>query len=207
MEDLYVVYSGEVFAFALASLHNRHEAQDVAQQIFVRVLASIGTYSPRAGIPFRAWLFRIARNEVLNTRRGVTRRRELPESPVAMQMRRELQRQDDPGALSALSWIRDADLQALVDRLPASQREVLLLRHGFDLTMDQIATITARSPAAVSELHRRALAYLKERLEAVEGRRSRRRRREPMRVRFKPARVIVSRRFALGPVRRPMRLY
>jgi RNA polymerase sigma-70 factor (ECF subfamily) len=197
VEQFCSFFFDDIYNYAVAALAGQGEPHDMTQQIFLKVLAALPGYKQRRGVPFRAWLFRIARNAVMNEKQLHRHRREVLEPPMMVNRRREALGPDTAASVWRGSWLDDPDLQALVDRLPVAQREVLLLRHGFDFTIDQIATVMDRTPEAVAELQRRALVGLEQRLGAIRARRERLVRRSPMRLRYKPARVIVTRRFAL----------
>jgi RNA polymerase sigma-70 factor (ECF subfamily) len=181
-----------VYAYARVALRDTHEAEDVTQLVFMRVLQAIGGYEVRPGKPFRAWLFRIARNAVLDTLR--TRQRLEVEDPAQLDIRRDAEAAEKASA--TLSWLSESDVAFLVERLPEAQREVLVLRYMLDLSTDQTAAVMDRSTKAVRQLQSRALRTLEQRLTAL-GRRSRTTRRAPMLVRLRPHPVLAARRFVL----------
>lgn len=160
--DLYERYFVRVYSYLRVALHDRYEAEDAAQQIFLQVMEALDRYEIR-DVPFRAWLFRIVRNHTLNhlEKHG----RIEVEDPIALDRLREF----DRGALdpSVLDWLSDADLMIVVSRLPLAQRQVLMLRYMMDLSWSQIAEILGRSPAAVRQLQARALSELRGRLAVV----------------------------------------
>lgn len=199
MAELYLLYFEPLYTYTRMALRDPHEAEDVTQQVFVKAMQVLPTLELRSSVSFRAWLFRIARNLLVDT---VRRRNWLsPEAPERMGERQELAR--DPETDVVLTWLTDSDLTLFIERLPGAQREVLTLRYLLDMRIDDIAAVLGRSPKSVRRLQERALSTLEERLVAI-GRGSRRGRRAPMRVRMRPAPVIAARRFALGsPLRAP----
>jgi RNA polymerase sigma-70 factor, ECF subfamily len=199
MEELYALYFDAICDYMRAALRNEEDARDATQHVFVKTLHGIGSYEPHANTPFRAWLFRIARNVALDIKQSARHRHELLESPAMIDSRRERAGYEQESPMDGLSG---TDLAFFIKRLPQPQREVVLLRHVFDLPFKEIAELMERSTHAVGRLHRAAMGDLEERLSAVRARRERGVRRAPIRRGFKPARVIVSRRFALGDSRR-----
>jgi RNA polymerase sigma-70 factor (ECF subfamily) len=193
-ERLYVRYFDRVYSYLRLGLNDPHEAADAAQQVFVRVLDALPRYERRESVPFRAWLFAIARNHMRSElmRRG---RIELVDDPAAVV--REEEHGEQTAENLALAWITDQDLLLFIERLPLSQRQVLVLRFLLDLSHEQTAAVLGRSVEDVRRLQWRALQFLRARLTAV-GRVPRRSRAPMMRARRK-ARVLRTRRFALSP--------
>ena len=191
--ELYTRYFDRVYAYMRIALDDSHEAEDVAQQVFLQVLEALPRYELRSS-PFRAWLFRIVRNTAI--KHLAKHRRIEPEDPSELD-RRRLRRDDGAEDMSALSWVGDEELLLLIERLPTAQRQVMMLRYMMDLTCPEIAAILGRSPDAVRQLQHRALTFLRERLVAV-GREPKQAR-VPMSMRRRPAlsRVIPARRLAL----------
>jgi RNA polymerase sigma-70 factor (ECF subfamily) len=190
--DLYERYFVRVYSYLRVALHDRHEAEDAAQQIFLQVMEALHRYEIR-DVPFRAWLFRIVRNHTLNhlEKRG----RIEVEDPIALDRLREFEaRPLDPGVLD---WLSDADMMIVVSRLPLAQRQVLMLRYMMDLSWSQIAEILGRSPAAARQLQARALSELRGRLAVVKPD-TPRTARLPMARRPGCLPVLNARRYALG---------
>ena len=194
MSELYLRNFDQVYGYARLALRDAHEAEDVAQQVFVKLLQAIPRYEIRPTCPFRAWLFRIARNEIANSFRG--RQRLSVEDPQRIDFRR-----DEPVSQEVetmLAWVSDGDLSLFIERLPTTQREVLVLRYMLDLTVQEIAAVIGRTPKAIRRLQERALATLEQRLVAVGRKPEGRGGRSSMLVRVKPIPVMTARRFALG---------
>jgi RNA polymerase sigma-70 factor (ECF subfamily) len=188
---LYLRYFDRVYNYLRLILNDAHEAEDATQQVFIKVLEALPGYE-RRGQPFRAWLFRIARNHAIGVLRR-TRRVDLVE-PRELESFAEPERQLAP-ELRALSWVSDGELLMLIERLPLAQRQVLLMRYLADLSVDDVAAVLGRTPTAVRKLQARSLAFLRERLVAL-GRKDVAR---PMgwQRRVPHARVLRRRRFAL----------
>lgn len=188
---LYMRYFDRVYAYAKVALREAHEAEDVAQQVFANVIQALPRYQVRDDTPFRAWLFRITRNVVLRALSRTGRLR--PEEPFELDRRLESPMPDAP---LGLEWLSDTDLAILVERLPLSQRQVILLRYVFEFTTDEIATALDRTPVAIRMLEHRAMRALEARLSALRGK-VRGCNRSAMVARTRPLPVIGSRRRAL----------
>jgi RNA polymerase sigma-70 factor (ECF subfamily) len=188
---LYERYFDRVYSYLRVALHDRHEAEDAAQQVFLQVMEALARYEVR-DVPFRAWLFRIVRNYALNhlEKHG----RIAVEDPVELDRRREVEIGDLEPRL--LDWLSDTDLIILVGRLPLAQRQVMMLRYMMDMSWSQIADVVGRSPAAVRQLQARALTQLRARLAAT-GRELPTSARMPMVRRPCSLPVLNARRFAL----------
>jgi RNA polymerase sigma-70 factor, ECF subfamily len=188
---LYLRYFDRVYAYARVALRDAHEAEDVAQQVFANVISALGRYEVREDTPFRSWLFRITRNVVLRTLERSGRLQ--PEEPAELDRRLE---SPTPEAPPGLDWLSDHDLARLVERLPMSQRQVILLRYVFELTTAEIAATLERTPVAVRMLEHRAMRALESRLATLRGAPSRCDR-SPMVMRLRPLPVLTSRGQAL----------
>lgn len=191
---IYSRYFERVYGYLRMALNDVHEAEDAAQEVFIKVLAGLPDYEPRAQ-PFRAWLFTLARNHAIDELRRLGRVE--PVDPAELAERRESEEAaEDLAAFSALDWIGDRDLLLLFERLPESQRQVLVLRFTLDLSDRQIAAIMERTPSDVRALQYRGLEFLRARLRAL-GREPKPASRRNQRARTKPAPVLRNRRFSL----------
>jgi RNA polymerase sigma-70 factor (ECF subfamily) len=196
--ELYLRYFNPVYTYAKVALADHHEAEDVTQQVFVRVLGALDRYELRPGVPFRGWLFSIARNVMLNAvkhRHGLVL--EPPDQVDLLRERGHGRDLPEANLTDSLGWLSDREIAMFVERLPAAQRQVLVLRFMLDLSGEEIAQVLGRSHLAVRQLQTRALAQLQQRLTAI-GRAAPRRDRTRMRMRLRPMPVTVRRRFALG---------
>jgi RNA polymerase sigma-70 factor, ECF subfamily len=149
---LYIRFADAVHRRVALLLHDEHEAEDVTQQVFTKLCTAIGQYEQRA-MPFRAWLFRVARNVALDTMRA---RRCVPAPDV------ELAPRETSPAGSSMSALREA-LRAL----PVDQRNVVYLRHVLGLTPAEIAQRIGRSESAVHGLHHRGRQAIRHELEEL----------------------------------------
>ena len=160
--SLYIRHRMALFRFVRARATDDESAADIVATTFERAIAALPRYRP-AGAGFRAWLFRIARNETINIgRRTRTFHRRLA----------KLQRIDDrhPSPEDAIVAAEDAALvRELVAALPPVQRDALLLRYAGGLSTSEIAVVIGRSEAAAQKLISRGLAMVREEYRATDG--------------------------------------
>jgi RNA polymerase sigma-70 factor (ECF subfamily) len=188
---LYSRYFDRVYGYLRVMLRDPHEAEDIAQQALMEVFESLPRYERRAQ-PFRAWLFRIVRNQGLMQLRR-SRRLEVTDPQDISERQERAGANGDP---EAATWLSDKDLMLFIERLPFVQRQVLAMRYMLDLSATEMATVLDMSPDAVRAAQSRATRVLRERLRSV-GRGARTRRGVPMRAGIRQAPVLRQRRFAL----------
>jgi RNA polymerase sigma-70 factor, ECF subfamily len=136
-------------------------AEDLASETWLAVVRGIDRF--RGNEPaFRAWVFTIARHEVLDWRRGAARR---PTEDVPVTGLAHLAAPDDPAATAMQGFSTRAAL-AVVATLPADQAEAVVLRVVAGLDVDRVAAIMNKRPGTVRVLTHRGLRRLAERLGA-----------------------------------------
>jgi RNA polymerase sigma-70 factor (ECF subfamily) len=145
-----------LFAYALAKLRNRSDAEDVASETFVRVLRDLHKFRWKGG-GFEAWIFRIASNLVVDHVRRAGR--EVTDEDAAEKA--GLIDERDPEA-SVLKGELSRELNEMLERLAPDQREVLLLRFAGGLDAAEVGRVMQRKPNAVRQLQFRALENLRE---------------------------------------------
>jgi RNA polymerase sigma-70 factor (ECF subfamily) len=147
LEEIYLANVDRVYAYIAASVRNRHDAEDLTIQTFLRMLESIDRFEWR-DIPISAWLFRIAQNVLRDHFRAV-RREYLVAEAVRVRGREEIPEIEiDP-------------LGQLIGTLPETQRRVLALKYHLDLSNAEVATVLGKSEGAVKALQSRAFATLR----------------------------------------------
>ena len=153
--ELYIRFFDRVYRYLLAGLKNRDDAQEVAQEVFVRALRMLDRFDPERG-EFRSWLFSMVRSLAIDRSRRRSRREQVDLDAVP--------RHAVSVAEHAASLIERLDpgegVRSLVDGLPELQRWVLTLRFVFDLNTSEIADVMGSSPDAVRHLQHRALKAL-----------------------------------------------
>ena len=173
-DDLYHLYLAPLYGYMVVALHDHHEAEDATHEVFLRMLVALPTYEI-GDAPFRAWVFRIARNHVLDR---LSRLRRSDVSAPAEVQRLLDDRFEDSESVARLGRLSDDEFLRLIQWLPLSQRQVLVLRHAFDLSFAEVGVALGITEASARNMQRRAFAKLRPRLtprsaELQEGRASR----------------------------------
>ena len=144
-------------------LGTNSDAEDIAQQVFVRVWKNVKRYEPRA--KFTTWLLKITRNLVFNELR---RRSRHPVVPLQSESDEEERPLKDENAISPDSTLLEHELQEAVDaaiaQLPETQRMAVILRRYEELSYEEIAEALDQSVSAVKSLLFRARSELRENL-------------------------------------------
>jgi RNA polymerase sigma-70 factor (ECF subfamily) len=150
--ELYESNFHRVYAFVARRTADREEAQDVTAEVFHQALRNIGRFQWR-GVPFAAWLLRIAANALADRWQRSARNVEVP-SDGPMEEHAE-------AASEADEVERRAMLFQLVDRLPPDQRLVIVRRFVDQRSVREIAHELGRSEGAIKQLQFRALETLR----------------------------------------------
>ena len=159
LEELYLIHFDRIYSYLHLSVGNRHDAEDLTTQTFLKMLESIGRFRWRSA-PFSAWLFRIAHNLAMDHFRA--RRRWQPEEDVPEQPGSE-----EPSAeLEAMKSIGRQSMLELIEKLSPEQQQVLTLKFVFNFANAEVAKILDKSEGAIKSLQHRALASLQKRLAA-----------------------------------------
>lgn len=153
---LYVRYAPDVQRYVASFVHDHHEAEDITQNVFAKLMSAIQKYEQRE-VPFTAWILRVARNAALDHMRA---RRAIPTEEV---------RVADNGQ-AQLGIDRGRALREALEDLPEDQREVLVLRHIVGLSPTEIATALNKTESSVHGLHHRGRRALKISLAELDAR-------------------------------------
>ena len=152
---LYERYADQIFAYAYMLTKDKEQAEDVTAATFAKAIEELPRFQWR-GVPYSAWLYRVAGNMVARERRRPGWIELEPQHAAEM---------TDPADV-AVELSRDADVRAAVAALPADQRQVVVLRFGGELRNREIGELMGRSEGAVKLLTFRALTTLRRRLGA-----------------------------------------
>jgi RNA polymerase sigma-70 factor (ECF subfamily) len=150
--ELYENNFSRVYAFVARRVNDREEAQDVTAEVFHQALKNLGRFQWR-GVPFAAWLLRIAANALADRWHRAARGVEVPAEGI-LEDRAE-------SASDAPEIERHAMLFQLVERLPEDQRLVIVRRFVDQKSVREIARELGRSEGAVKQLQFRALETLR----------------------------------------------
>lgn len=157
LEELYLIHFDRIYSYLHMTAGNRHDAEDLTTQTFLKMLESIGKFRWQAA-PFSAWLFRIAHNlsmDHFRTNRRWQPQEEVPEPPGS-----EARSAED----EAFQSIGRRSMLELIDQLSVDQQQVLTLKFVFSFSNAEAATILDKTEGAVKSLQHRALVSLQKQL-------------------------------------------
>jgi RNA polymerase sigma-70 factor, ECF subfamily len=144
---LYVRYADDVLRYVAGFIRDHHEAEDITQNVFAKLMTAINKYEERE-VPFDAWIMRVARNAALDHLRA---KRAVPTEEVRLA---------DTGR-AEIAQDRCRALRQALEDLPEDQREVLVLRHIAGLSPVEIASTLDKSESSVHGLHHRGRRTLR----------------------------------------------
>ncbi len=157
LEDLYLLHFDRIYSYLHMSVGNRHDAEDLTTQTFLKMLESIGRFRWQSA-PFSAWLFRIAHNLAMDHFRA--RRRWQPEEDVP-----EPAGSEEPSAeAQAMQTIGRESMLRMIESLSPEQQQVLTLKFVFNFSNGEVATILEKSEGAIKSLQHRALVSLQKKI-------------------------------------------
>ena len=151
---LYITYSQNIYGYVRSIVRDDHEAEDVTQHVFAKLMTSLVKYDDR-GVPFFAWLIRLARNVAIDHLRA---NRLTPTETVL-----------DPASFSDRDIDHGETVRAALAALPDEQREVVVLRHIVGLTPAEIANRMGRTESSIHGLHHRGRRTLQRELQLLDS--------------------------------------
>jgi RNA polymerase sigma-70 factor, ECF subfamily len=157
LEELYLLHFDRIYSYLHMSVGNRHDAEDLTTQTFVKMLESIKRFRWRSA-PFSAWLFRIAHNLAMDHFRASRRwqpEEDVPEPPGEQEPSAETQ---------ALHAIGRQSMLELIEKLSHEQQQVLTLKFVFNFPNGEVATILGKTEGAIKSLQHRALVSLQKQI-------------------------------------------
>jgi RNA polymerase sigma-70 factor (ECF subfamily) len=162
LEELYLIHFDRIYSYLHMTVGNRHDAEDLTTQTFLKMLESIGRFRWQS-VPFSAWLFRIAHNLSMDHFRA--NRRWQPEEDVPEPEAGE----DTSAEAGALESIGRRSMLELIEDLSHEQQQVLTLKFVFNFSNGEAATILGKTEGAIKSLQHRALASLQKQIEKRES--------------------------------------
>jgi RNA polymerase sigma-70 factor (ECF subfamily) len=158
--ELYELNFERVYAYVAKRVGSRSETEDLTAEVFHHALANLTKFEWR-GIPFAAWLYRIAAN-LLSDRGLRAGREQIAEDPAQIESIQARATEFDKVE-------RRATLFRLVDTLPTEQRRVVVLRFVEQKSIKEVAREIRKTEGAVKQLQFRALTNLRARLEGADA--------------------------------------
>ena len=158
---LYERYVDRIFNYVYYRTGNLDDAEDLTARVFQRAMNHIGNYTNR-GVPFSAWLYRIAHNLIANWHRDRNRRQEIPLSDAPL-----IAKGEHPES-SLVHTEQQEALLRLIRSLPAERQTLLILKFIEHLSNAEIGQIMGRSEGAVKSLYHRTLLSLRDQIGSPE---------------------------------------
>jgi RNA polymerase sigma-70 factor (ECF subfamily) len=152
--EIYAKYAGLILRYLYARVRDQEGAQDLTQEVFVRVIKGIGGFEYRGEKSFLGWLYTIANNVLI----GQARRKRAISTPLD----ESIEIVDPRGQEEVLSIYDRVALQQAISQLTLDQQQVLTLKFFADMTNGEIAAQIGRSEGAVKALQHRALQSLQQ---------------------------------------------
>ena len=154
LASLYDTHINQVYRYCLARLGHVQDAEDIAEEIFLKMYNGLQAYQWRK-VPFAAWLMRIAHNEVVSFARRNVRRSSDTELPEEL-----LDRGNNDPADNAERQLALEDLRKAVELLPEAQREVIILRFASGLSVADTAKALGKQENNVKVLQHKGMQRL-----------------------------------------------
>ena len=151
--QLYETYFDKIYRYCCLKLSNEMEAEDMTQRVFIKALDSICSYQCK-GVPFSAWLFRIAHNQLVDHYRKHSKQAtvQIDDLPIAAK--------DDPEKVAERRLEIDK-VNEMSKKLTAAQREVISLRFAAELSIAEVANMMGKSEGAIKALQHSAILALR----------------------------------------------
>ena len=157
LEELYLIHFDRIYSYLHMSVGNRHDAEDLTTQTFLKMLESIGRFRFQSA-PFSAWLFRIAHNLAMDHFRAARRVQPEEEVPEPEDV------EDNSAEEQAMQAMGDATMFELIESLSPDQQQVLTLKFVFNFSNGEAATILGKTEGAIKSLQHRALVSLQKQI-------------------------------------------
>lgn len=160
---LYDRHRERIFRYLLIRLNDHHQAEDLTGEVFIRMMNALPGYQERSA-PFEAWLYRIARNLLIDSYRKESATKTVPIEEV-----QNIPASDDLDSKMDDKWSFETIRQAL-EMIESTQRDVIELRFLVGLPAQDVALILEKTISAVKALQHRGLNNLRQTIEKMETR-------------------------------------
>ena len=160
--SLYEHYVDRIFNYVYYRTGNIHDAEDLTARVFYRAMNHVQRYIDR-GVPFSAWLYRIAHNLIANWHRDRSRHLEIPldDAPT-------LHYKGEPPEVALMQGQDQDALLRLIRQLPAERQHLLILKFVEHMSNAEIGDTMNRSEGAVKSLYHRTLLALRDDLKDID---------------------------------------
>jgi len=161
--QLYERHVRRIYNYIYYRTGDHHDAEDLTARVFQRALRHVGAFQDM-GVPFSAWLYRIAHNLVANWHRDRSRRPVVPlEDHTVLTPGSQ-----HPESLAMARAVGE-DLLELIRRLPEERQQLLILKFAERLSNAEIGQIMGRTEGAIKSLYHRTLSSLREEVEHMQA--------------------------------------
>lgn len=157
---LYSCYVERIYRYVYFRVGGVSDAEDITSRVFMRAYQNLQRYR-HLGLPFSAWLYRIAHNQVANYHRDQSRYREIAIDDMDLPGVGSLQNLPETAAVSN----QEVDLlMQMVNDLPEQKRELIMLKFIHKLSNEEIAKVLDKTEGAIKSLYHRTLLELRDRM-------------------------------------------
>jgi RNA polymerase sigma-70 factor, ECF subfamily len=160
---LYERYMGRIYNYVYYRTGNQYDAEDLTARVFFRAMHHIKNYQNR-GLPFSAWLYRIAHNLVANWHRDNSRKKEIPLEDGLLPGHSH---HDYPESALVQTEERERLLN-IIRKLPPDRQQLLILKFVDHMSNAEIGQVMGRTEGAVKSLYHRTLLSLRDDLNGQE---------------------------------------
>lgn len=158
---LYERYIGRIYNYVYYRVGNHADAEDLTARVFLRALSHIGNYTDR-GVPFSAWLYRIAHNLVANWYRDNARRRDISLDDI-----NAIKSKGDHPEANLLQNEQNDQLLKIIRILPPERQQLLILKFVDHCSNAEIGIIMGRTEGAIKSLYHRTLLSLRDEFDKI----------------------------------------
>jgi len=168
-ENLILPYEKPIYNFCFRMFNNREDAQDVAQEIFLKIFRNLKKFNSRGEGSFKKWLYKVANNACIDElrKRGSRISAESLDEAVESEdgeMSRQYESKESPPDEVVISRERQSEIKKAIAGLPADYKNIIILRDIQGLSYEEIAEITGAKLGTVKSKLSRARTALRDKL-------------------------------------------
>lgn len=160
---LYEQHVDRIYNYLYYRTGNSHDAEDLTEKVFFRAMQHIDNYQDQ-GVPFSAWLYKIARNLLANWYRDESKRKS-----ISLDKFEHRQSDSGPELVTELAEDKEALLEA-IRRLPSERQELLILKFVERMSNAEIGLVLDRTEGAIKSLYHRTLLALRKEMQSPPAR-------------------------------------
>jgi len=154
--ELYTAYHERIYRFIWGRVYDSQLAEDLTGEVFTKMVIHLPDYRER-GLPFQAWLYRIARNLVIDHHRKHSNRQSVP-----LESARDVQKEGKSPEEKVQQTLTFESVQEALEHIEPTQREVVELRFLAGLPLKDVAKTLDKTVASIKALQHRGLVSLRD---------------------------------------------